>query len=345
MSLFKYLSLLALTSPLVQGHMQLFYPPPFQAENNPHRKTPADTQLNYPYNCCGKTTPFPCRGYLKLLGTPEGASVATWAAGSDQKFSLIGGNNLGGTHYGGSCQVGFSIDQGKTWKAVRSYEGNCPNRRGTTTDPKTQEFEFKVPGDMPTGDAVFAWTWINREQEFFMLCSAVTITGGEEGESSSPENPPPPPIGGSESAPPPPPAATKATTAPPSSTKKPDMIDETPVPIPQEPADYIDGNGCMCTCPRQQLLVRKPRAAAPGSSHSRHASRQHAHHPKAIAARAAERVAFTDRPDMFIANTGNGCKTPATAFELKYPNPGYDLVKGDGEYKLKLPEPAGKCGY
>ena len=70
----------------VLGHMQLVFPPPYAADNNPHRTDPADELLQYPYNCCGRTTPFPCRGYLNLLGTPQGASVATWPAGSFQNW-------------------------------------------------------------------------------------------------------------------------------------------------------------------------------------------------------------------------------------------------------------------
>lgn len=68
----------------VLGHMQLVYPAPLGAENNPHRTDAADPYLQYPFDCCGPLArwEFPCRGYLKLLGTPQGAPVATWAAGS-----------------------------------------------------------------------------------------------------------------------------------------------------------------------------------------------------------------------------------------------------------------------
>ncbi|KAI9808230.1 MAG: hypothetical protein M1825_004687 [Sarcosagium campestre] len=154
------------------GHMQLVYPPPFGAENNPHRTDPADEFLQYPFNCCGRATEFPCRGYLKLLGTPQGASTATWAAGSRQQWNISGIGN----HYGGSCQVGFSVDQGKTFHVATSYQGNCPKRHGGN-DASGQTFDFTVPADIPIGDAIFAWTWYNREQEFNMNCAAVSITG------------------------------------------------------------------------------------------------------------------------------------------------------------------------
>src|SRR6266498_120449 len=55
----------------VCGHMHLYYPPTFNASNNPHRTTEPDPYLDYPYNCCGRKDPFPCKGYLSLLGTPD----------------------------------------------------------------------------------------------------------------------------------------------------------------------------------------------------------------------------------------------------------------------------------
>lgn len=158
------------------AHMRLFDPPPFGAENNPHRTDPADDRLDYPHDCCGRETPFPCRGYLDQLGTDQGRPVATWAAGSVQNFSLVGQGN----HWGGSCQAGFSVDDGKSWKVVRSWEGACPHRSASSYDASQNVFPIKVPADMPRGDHVFAWTWFNREQEFFMTCAAITITGREQ---------------------------------------------------------------------------------------------------------------------------------------------------------------------
>lgn len=70
---------------------------------------------------------------------------------------MVSGSLTGiGNHYGGSCQVGFSIDKGKTFQVATSYEGNCPHRHGGMA-PFGQTFNFTVPVDMPTGDAVFAW--------------------------------------------------------------------------------------------------------------------------------------------------------------------------------------------
>lgn len=44
---------------------------------------------------------------------------------------------------------------------------------------------------------------------------------------------------------------------------------------------------------------------------------------------------------MFVADDGNDCLTPHTTAELKYPNPGPDVVQGDGAYPLELP--SGSC--
>ncbi|KAK8210463.1 hypothetical protein IWZ01DRAFT_280143 [Phyllosticta capitalensis] len=175
------IAVLAASFAAVQAHMQLGYPPPFQAGNNPHKTGEGDSTYNSPMGCCGLNNTAICRGYLDLLGTPAGASVATWSAGSTATFSLTGEpsaalNSLGDTHYGGSCQVGFSTDGGKTFRVAASYEGNCPHRKNSADSG--QDFSFVVPSDMPSGEAVFAWTWINREQEFNMNCAAVTITGG-----------------------------------------------------------------------------------------------------------------------------------------------------------------------
>lgn len=48
-------------------------------------------------------------------------------------------------------------------------------------------------------------------------------------------------------------------------------------------------------------------------------------------------IAFNDRPFMFLADDGNGCDTPHTVAELKYPAPGPEVVQGDGMYRLDFP--------
>lgn len=71
---------------MARGHMHLVSPPPLNSKDNPN--TPSGS-VDYSYDSplAKDGADFPCKGYLKVLGTPAGASVATWAAGSEQKFS------------------------------------------------------------------------------------------------------------------------------------------------------------------------------------------------------------------------------------------------------------------
>lgn len=165
-----------------------------------------------------------------------------------------------GDHYGGSCQVSFSVDKGTTFQVATTFEGDCPHR-GKGIDPAAQTFDFTVPADIPTGDVIFAWsvglesnkvkrltktrTWFNREKEFNMNCAAVTIA-----------------------------SPTDSVTTP-------------TVPYSKRPGPLI-----------------------------------------------------ADIPD-----PDNGCWTVKDTAEVKYPNPGPDVVQGDGMYPLALPTPADKCGY
>jgi len=75
--------------------MQLYYPLPLKGYNNPHTiPGSADEENDFPYNCCGETTPFPCRGHLSVLGTSEATAVAAWPAGSEQTFAVEGPRKL-----------------------------------------------------------------------------------------------------------------------------------------------------------------------------------------------------------------------------------------------------------
>jgi len=162
--------------------MSLWYPPPLGGtlEANP-LTTQVDNELNFPIGCCdsyGKPT-LPslgdCRGHLHLLDTEEGRPQVTWEPGQVAYFQLSDHRYTtdapGSTHYGGSCQIGFSVDKGQTWKVAASYHGNCPHRQ----QDSLQTFQFRVPSNMPSGPAIFAWIWLNREHESFMNCASVFI--------------------------------------------------------------------------------------------------------------------------------------------------------------------------
>ncbi|KAF1364607.1 hypothetical protein EJ07DRAFT_99669 [Lizonia empirigonia] len=218
----KAISLLALAG-AAQAHMSLWYPGPLggaKEANKASTDSDVDPELNFPLGCCdseGNPTaksPGVCRGHLDLFDK-EDAQV-TWQPGQDAYFQLSDytytADAPGGTHYGGSCQVGFSTDRGETWKVAASYNGNCP-LRGEDGSPEVQTFDFKVPTGMPEGKALFAWLWLNREHESFMNCAAVQIGEGS-GNTTTPTNPAKPSV-----------SATKPT-APSSSAYQPTQPDE-----------------------------------------------------------------------------------------------------------------------
>ncbi|KAF2818163.1 hypothetical protein CC86DRAFT_309717 [Ophiobolus disseminans] len=173
-------------------HMSLWYPPPLGGAREANALTTrVDDKLNFPLGCCDSdgaptlASPGDCRGHLSLLNTEEGRPQVTWQSGQETYFQLSDHTYTpgapGSTHFGGSCQVGFSTDKGQTWKVAASYHGNCPHRNQNDI----QIFHFKVPTGMPEGPAVFAWIWLNREHESFMNCASVQI-GRDSSNSTDP---------------------------------------------------------------------------------------------------------------------------------------------------------------
>lgn len=286
------------------AHMQLVYPAPFNASNNPHRITPADPYLQYPYDCCGPSARwiYPCRGYHTLLGTPQGAPTATWEAGSTRNWAIAGI----GDHYGGSCQVGFSIDAGETFQVATSYEGNCPHRNAGN-EPDGQAFALTVPHDLPAGVQLFAWIWYNREQELNMDCAAVNITPAISTNTSlnSPDS-----------------LARRLGTSSVAMSSS-----SAPAILPPSETTHRE-NSSHANNDTRSVRNDHPLEAPP-----RDRKRKHLRAPKLSS--------FSYRPTMLVADNGNGCLTPKTNAELKFPDPGPDIVRLDGEYPLALP--SGTC--
>ncbi|QPC75120.1 hypothetical protein HYE68_005872 [Fusarium pseudograminearum] len=163
---------------LAQAHMEMISPAPFKSKDNPHAGSDVDYSMTAPLDASGSD--FPCKGYHSLFGTAQGASVADWDAGSQQTMKITGGAN----HGGGSCQASLSFDKGKSWQVIHSFIGNCP-AAGTSS------FDFKVPSDAPSGEAIFAWSWFNQigNREMYMNCAAVTIKGGSKRASAMSNRP------------------------------------------------------------------------------------------------------------------------------------------------------------
>jgi len=151
----------------VLAHVEMQDPPPFRSKfNKLIDQSTVDFDNNAPLKPNGSE--FPCKGFVQDFTTsPAGDSTATWAAGSPQTLTLFGS----AIHNGGSCQLSLSYDQGKTFRVIKSIEGNCASLEN--------KFDFTVPADAKNGKAIFAWTWFNHtgNREMYMNCAAVDITG------------------------------------------------------------------------------------------------------------------------------------------------------------------------
>ncbi|KAF8454128.1 hypothetical protein BGX38DRAFT_1089726 [Terfezia claveryi] len=164
------------------AHMQMSDPAPLNSSFNSHAVEPKDYSMTNPLVSNSPAGPvpggYPCKGYLSLLGTPDGAPTAVWEAGSNQKFTLAGT----AIHEGGSCQASISEDKGATFKVVKSYIGKCPVEGGGS-------FDFNVPKETKSGEMIFAWSWFNRvgNREMYMNCAVVTITNGGSGLHNYPD--------------------------------------------------------------------------------------------------------------------------------------------------------------
>ncbi|KAF1963955.1 hypothetical protein BU23DRAFT_576058 [Bimuria novae-zelandiae CBS 107.79] len=362
-SLFTLVLALAFFVHFGASHMHLEWPPTLKAANNPHTQGEADPYLNYNYGCCGREVPGPCKGHLDLLGTDEGKPVVTWAPGQKVNFTLSGSSTTevqGGTHYGGSCQAGFSTDGGKTFKVAATWNGNCPHRGGTT-DPSTQVFDFTVPADLPAGERnVFAWTWLNREKEFNMNCAVVSIANSED--LQTPDEQPSP----SSAAPPPSPTSSSVPKQPsPTPSTPPPQADEDPSSeTPQQPPTQAQPpstqpqptgsaqytlEGCTCSCPYQTWSPACSCYECKSPATKRHIVERKALelHKRDlynaaklnVPARRSEAVAWNSRPEMLldIDFAGAACHSLGNPYEVEFPDPGPDVVEGDGEYQLKPP--------
>ncbi|KAL2166306.1 hypothetical protein VTG60DRAFT_2965 [Thermothelomyces hinnuleus] len=189
----QLLTILALAG-AVAAHMQMRYPPPLRSSYNPHAAAAGDVDYSMTSPLRADGSDFPCKGSLALLGTPLlGRAVATWSAGGEYNFTLAAG---GAPHGGGSCQAALSVDGGRTFRVLHSYEGACPAAAAAAAAAAApggegeNAFRFAVPADVPaTRGAVFAWTWFNNlgNREMYMNCAVVDITAAAGGSGSGKE--------------------------------------------------------------------------------------------------------------------------------------------------------------
>lgn len=156
--------LCALLAGSASAHMQMMKPYPIRSPLNKDAKGQKDYSYTNPLQASGAD--YPCKGYAD----DEFDSQATYQPGQSYEMELDGS----ATHDGGSCQLALTYDQGKTFKVIESMLGTCPT-------PK--KYNFKVPSDAPSGEALLAWTWFNKvgNREMYMNCAMVTIGGSSNG--------------------------------------------------------------------------------------------------------------------------------------------------------------------
>jgi hypothetical protein len=135
---------------------------------------------------------FPCQlGGVDASGITGQATTMT--KGETQQMGFTGGT----THSGGSCQVSITYDVPPTkdsvFKVIHSIHGGCIARDTNGNLSPDAEFEvpfmydYKIPDDVPSGNASLAWSWINRSggvNEFYMNCAPINIAGDGGDESA-----------------------------------------------------------------------------------------------------------------------------------------------------------------
>lgn len=150
---------------LATSHMVMKTPKPFSAtkyayDNGPLKDDGSDYPCKFPYN-------------------PEGANNEM-PLGSTQQLSFTGS----AVHGGGSCQISLAYDPAPsantTFKVIHSIMGGCPARNANGNSGGPDVYNFKIPENLPSGNAVLAWTWFNKvgNREMYMDCAPVKITSG-----------------------------------------------------------------------------------------------------------------------------------------------------------------------
>lgn len=154
------------------AHMQMMTPYPIRSPLNKDSDEKKDYSYTNPLQPSGGD--YPCKGYAN----DPFKSQASYSPGQTYELELDGS----ATHSGGSCQLSLTYDRGKTFKVIESMLGDCPIAK---------KYNFQIPSDAPSGEALLAWTWFNKvgNREMYMNCAMVTIGGsgssGNKTQSSS----------------------------------------------------------------------------------------------------------------------------------------------------------------
>lgn len=200
-----------------------------------------------------------------------------------------------------------------------------------------------------------------------MNCAAVTITNddddGEDATSSSAPTTPATSAAPEASTP----AAVQSTTeaaATPSSSAKPVNVGSKQYSLEwcscecETAAETVDGqdaydaDGCTCQCWKKPQSINKRtdshlsrhlhrRLTSNFSASSTNQRRTAELQQRKADIRQKRAAAWAQRSELFIPDPiWHDCKLPLTTAEMKFPNPGDQVLQGDGEYPLELPATA-----
>ncbi|KAK8091470.1 hypothetical protein PG997_001831 [Apiospora hydei] len=160
----SYAATLAATlAATASGHIIMKSPAPI---GNPDNSPLSSDGSNFPCKVTGDPATFYAKGETTKV-----------KAGEKQTLSFTGS----AVHGGGSCQLAITTDKAPTastqWSVIQSIEGGCPSKDGSGPS----EYEFEIPDSVPSGDYVFAWTWISKMSgapEYYMNCAKLQVEGG-----------------------------------------------------------------------------------------------------------------------------------------------------------------------
>jgi hypothetical protein len=113
--------------------------------------------LNSPLNIAPDFFQFPCKGFNR-------GPVTTEIYDNRVKTTLEGQ----AIHEGGHCQFGITYDE-KTFLVIKTIYNNCLINSMT--------YDIELPDNIPMGQSVFFWTWINKigNREYYMECADIFI--------------------------------------------------------------------------------------------------------------------------------------------------------------------------
>ncbi|KAJ1669888.1 hypothetical protein EV182_008538, partial [Spiromyces aspiralis] len=154
--------LFAVSAGLASAHISIVSPTPRQN----------DQTMNSPI---GTTNPALQSSIQPICKNSQAGPVqATWSAGETVPIQF---GSHAAAHGGGHCQFSISYDGGKTFAVVHEELKTCFKTPGAipptqTNDAEVLCYNVPIPKDLPSGKAIFAWSWVNAigNREFYMNC-------------------------------------------------------------------------------------------------------------------------------------------------------------------------------